>query len=86
MTQVSDQWIEEKKAIPFEKGLPQEFQVHDEELICPVCKGKMFGRCLCCQCYFCHGECQKDSGGIYDEEDLIEAINERQNRRIDEQC
>lgn len=77
MSEVSQQWIDEKKAIPFEKGLPKEFQVHDEKLICPSCKGEMFGRCLCCQCYFCHGKCAEEFGGIYDEEDLIEALNER---------
>lgn len=74
MTEVSQQWVDEKKAIPFEKELPKEFQVHDETLVCPTCSGEMFGRCLCCQCYFCHGDCVKNFGGIYDEEDLIDAI------------
>ena len=75
MTAVTPEWEERQKAIPFEKDLPKEFQVHDEMLICPICKGEMFGRCLCCQCYFCHGNCAKENGGIYDEQEIIEAIN-----------
>ena len=79
MSEVSQEWISEKKSIPFEKGLPKEFQVHDEKLICPVCKGEMFGRCLCCQMYFCHGNCQKEGSGIYDEEEIIEILERNKN-------
>ena len=79
MSDVNQEWIDAKKAIPFEEGLPKEFQVHDAILVCPECKGEMFGRCLCCQCYFCHGSCEV---GIYDEEEIIELIRKKQDRYL----
>lgn len=75
MSEVTQEWIEEKKAIPFEKDLPKEYQVHDDYVKCPVCKGEMFGRCLCCQMYFCHGKCNENGDNtIFDEEEIIEAL------------
>lgn len=67
-------WIKEKKSIPFNKKLPERFKVHDQLFPCVFCGGEMFGRCLCCQCYFCHGKCEMS---IYSEEDIIEELKKR---------
>lgn len=64
-------WEREKRSIPFHKDLPEKYRVHDEIVECPLCKGEMFGRCLCCQVYFCHN-CE--DGTMMDEEDIIEAL------------
>jgi len=66
-------WEKEKKAIPFLKSLPEKYKVHDELLDCPRCKGELYGRCLCCQMYFCHGDCSKEIDDfVFSEEELVE--------------
>lgn len=67
-------WEKQQMAIPFLESLPDKYKVHDELLDCPKCGGELFGRCLCCQCYFCHGKCADDMP-VYDEEDIAELCN-----------
>jgi hypothetical protein len=67
-------WEKEKRAIPFLDSLPEKYKVHDELLDCPRCKGELFGRCLCCQMYFCHGACKDEpiNDFVFSEEELAE--------------
>lgn len=67
-------WEREKMSIPFLDGLPDEYKVHDKLVKCPYCGGEMFGRCLCCQIYFCHN-CE--DGSAIDEEEIIEVLKEK---------
>lgn len=67
-------WEKQQKSIPFLKGLPDQFKVHDELIKCPWCNGEMFGRCLCCQCYFCH-DCE--DGNVVTEEEILEEMSAR---------
>lgn len=63
-------WEKQQQSIPFLESLPDKYKVHDELLVCPSCTGELFGRCTCCQCYFCHGDCD-----VYTEEEISELCN-----------
>lgn len=77
-------WEQKQKSIPFEAELPDKYKVHDKILECPKCDGELFGRCLCCQLYFCHGDCTKekleDRESVFNEDDLLQILAEKGNQ------
>lgn len=76
MSERFNRMMEENRNEPFLKGLPEKYHVIDELIPhgCPDpdCKGEVFGRCECCNCYFCHGKC----GDVMSMEDIVEAITD----------